>query len=67
MKLKAKSTSDLADRTLAALKRAAKNALALARQTGTPCYVMEGNKIVDIAKRGRAKTKTKTKKKRRSA
>lgn len=50
---------------LRALKRAAKNALDLARQTGTPCYVMEGNKIVDIAKRGRAKTKAK--KKRRSA
>ena len=65
MKLKSKSTSGLADRTLAALKRAGKNALALARQTGTPCYVMEGNRIVDIAKRGRAKTKAK--KKRRSA
>jgi hypothetical protein len=65
MKLKSKTTTELADRTLAALKRAAKSALALARQTGTPCYVMEGNKIVDIAKRGRAKTKTK--KKRHSA
>ncbi len=50
---------------LRALKRAAINALALARQTGTPCYVMEGNKIVDIAKRGQAKPKAK--KKRRSA
>ena len=47
---------------LRALKRAAKNALELVQQTGTPCYVMEGNKIVDIAKRGKAK-----KKKRRSA
>jgi diaminopimelate decarboxylase len=50
---------------LRALKRAGKNALELARQTGTPCYVMEGNKIVDIAKRGRKKTTAK--KKRRSA
>lgn len=50
---------------LRALKRAGKNALELARQTGTPCYVMEGNKIVDIAKRGRSKSKAK--KKRRSA
>ena len=50
---------------LPALKRAAKNALELARQTGTACYVMEGNKIVDIAKRGRAKPKAK--KNRRSA
>ena len=65
MKLKSKPESDLADRALQALKRAAKNALALARETGTPCYVMEGSKIVDIAKRGRAKTKAK--KKRRSA
>lgn len=65
MKLKSKSNSDLADRTLAALKRAGKSALALALQTGTPCYVMEGNKIVDIAKRERAKAKAK--KKRRSA
>lgn len=50
---------------LRALKRAAKNALKLAQQTGTPCYVMEGDKIVDIAKRGKAKSKSK--KKRRSA
>jgi len=65
MKLKSKAQSDLADGVLQALKRAGKSALALARQTGTPCFVMEGNKIVDIAKRGR--TKTKAKKKRRSA
>ena len=65
MKLQSKSKAELADRVLIALKRAGKNAQALARQTGTPCYVMEGNKIVDIAKRGR--TKTKAKKKRRSA
>ena len=50
---------------LAALRRAARNALKLAQETGTPCYVMEGSKIVDIAKRGRAKAKAK--KKRRSA
>jgi hypothetical protein len=65
MKVKSKPTSDLADSALIALKRAGKNALALARQTGTPCYVMEGNKIVDIAKHGRAKSKAK--KKRRTA
>lgn len=53
------------DDELRALQRAAKNALDLARQTGTPCYVMEGNKIVDIDKRGQAKPKAK--KKRRSA
>ena len=65
MKGKSKSSTDLADRALSALKRAGKNALALARQTGTACYVMEGSKIVDIAKRGRAKAKAK--KNRRSA
>jgi hypothetical protein len=65
MKLQSKSKLDLSDRALIALKRAGKNALELALQTGTPCYVMEGNKIVDIAKRARAKTKAK--KKRHSA
>lgn len=32
-----------------ALRRAAKSALALARQTKTPCYVFKDGKIVDIA------------------
>ncbi|MGZ8217147.1 hypothetical protein [Methylomagnum sp.] len=32
----------------AALHRAAEQALKLARQTGTPCYVMRDGKIVDI-------------------
>jgi hypothetical protein len=41
--------------------------LRLAQETGTACYVMEGNKIVDIAKRGSTKAKPKAKKKRRSA
>ena len=50
---------------LRGLKRAGKSAVALARQTGTPCYVMEGKKMVDIAKRRPAKAKAK--KKRRSA
>jgi hypothetical protein len=34
-----------------ALKRAAKSALMLARQTKTPCYVIKDGKIVDIAVR----------------
>ena len=38
----------------AALKRAARRALETARRTGTPCYVMENGKIVDIARAGRA-------------
>ena len=33
-----------------ALRRAAKSALLLARQTGTPCYVVKKGKIVDLAK-----------------
>jgi hypothetical protein len=65
MKLKSKAESALAGRALLALKRAGKNALELARQSGTPCYVMEGNKIVDIARSRPAKAKAK--KKRRSA
>ncbi|MDA8378684.1 MAG: hypothetical protein M0Z50_16955 [Planctomycetia bacterium] len=34
---------------LPALRRAAHNALQLAIQTGTPCYVIRAGKIVDIA------------------
>jgi hypothetical protein len=36
---------------LAALKRAAKQALELARQTKTPAWVLEGDKLVDATKR----------------
>jgi hypothetical protein len=35
--------------SFAALKRAARSALATARSTGTPCYVMRHGKLVDIA------------------
>jgi len=34
-----------------ALDRSAKAALKLARKTGTPCYVFEDGKIIDIAAR----------------
>jgi hypothetical protein len=53
--MKPKATSDrdkMAQDALKALRRAAKRALELARRTGTPCYVMENGRIVDIAKRG---------------
>lgn len=40
---------------LAALKRAAKTALRLARATKTPCYVEIDGRIVDIAARGASK------------
>ena len=33
----------------AALERAARSALATARSTGTPCYVLKHGKVVDIA------------------
>jgi hypothetical protein len=35
---------------LAALRRAAKEALELAKRTGPPCYVLKNGKIVDIAR-----------------
>ena len=34
---------------LPALKRAARRALELARQTGTPCWVLRNGRMVDIA------------------
>ena len=33
----------------AALKRAARSALATARRTRTPCYILRHGKVVDIA------------------
>jgi hypothetical protein len=36
--------------TLRALRRAAKNALALGLRTGTPVYVVKNGKIVDLTK-----------------
>ena len=48
---------------LAALKRAAQKALEVARRTGTPCYVLEGGKLVDIAKRKPARRSAGKKKK----
>ena len=35
---------------LAALKRASQQALELARQTKTPAWIMEGDKLVDATK-----------------
>ncbi|NNM85376.1 MAG: hypothetical protein HKL96_06455 [Phycisphaerales bacterium] len=37
---------------LLALRRAARDALRLAIQTGTPCYVMRHGKIVNLAAKG---------------
>ena len=52
--MKAKTSSNRKEPmppALKALRRAAKKALELARQTGTPCYVLGNGRIVDIAKR----------------
>jgi hypothetical protein len=38
-----------------ALRRAAKNALQLGLQTGTPVYVMQKGKVVDLSKGKRRK------------
>ncbi len=44
---------------LAALERAAVKAVELARRTGTHAYVLEGDKIVDVARRRPGKRKNK--------
>ena len=41
----------------AALRRAAKRALEIGLETGTPAYVLENGKIVDLTKRYRRKAK----------
>lgn len=60
---KTKPEAPAAPKALAALERAAKNALARARKNGTPCYVQENGKIVDLAKAKRAVDNSKRKKK----
>jgi hypothetical protein len=42
----------------AALRRAAKRALQIGLETGTPVYVLIDGKIVDLTKRHRRKRKT---------
>jgi hypothetical protein len=42
----------------AALRRAAKRALQIGLETGTPVYVLEKGKIVDLTKRHRRKVGT---------
>src|SRR5689334_13616276 len=49
-----------------ALRRAARRALELGLKTGTPVYVVEDGKIVDLTKRKRPRTKAKTTKTRPS-
>lgn len=42
----------------AALRRAAKRALQIGLETGTPVYVLEDGEIVDLTKRHRRKRRT---------
>jgi hypothetical protein len=57
MKPKAESAAETRPKALAALKRAAKKAIELARRTNTAAYVLEDGKLVDISKRGKRKKK----------
>jgi hypothetical protein len=50
----------------AALRRAAKRALQIGLETGTPVYVLEHGKIVDLTKRYRRKKARSTKSKTRN-
>ena len=56
-----RSPSPEAKDTLRALRRAAKNALALGLRTGTPVYVVKNGEIVDLTKHLRPSKKSKTK------
>ena len=60
MSSRAKHSREIED-TLRALRRAAKRALELGLQTGTPVYVWKNNQIVDITKEQRPSKKSKSK------
>jgi len=61
MSVRVKSQSREIQETLRALRRAAKRALELGIQTGTPVYVWKNNKIVDLTKKQRPSKKSKSK------
>ncbi len=48
--------------SLKALRRAARRALELGMRTGTPVYVLQNGKIIDLTRQKRARVKTKWKK-----
>jgi len=58
---RASSISPEAKDTLRALRRAAKRALELGLQTGTPVYVWKDGRIVDLTKEQRPAKKSKSK------
>ena len=59
MKRLSKSQSREIEDTLRALRRAARRALELGLQTGTPVYVWKNNQIVDITKQQKPPKKSK--------
>ena len=61
MSRRVKSHSPEVEDTLRALRRAAKRALELGLQTGTPVYVWKNNKIVDLTKQQKPSKKSKSK------
>lgn len=63
MTSRVKSHSREIEDTLRALRRAAKRALELGLQTGTPVYVWKNDKIVDLTKEQRRSRKSKSSKK----
>lgn len=60
MGYKDSSLSPEARDTLRALRRAAKRALELGLQTGTPVYVWKNNRIVDLTKEQRPPKRSKS-------
>jgi hypothetical protein len=60
-KSREESHSPEAKDTLRALRRAARGALELGLQTGTPVYVWKNNQIVDLTKEQRPSKRTKSK------
>jgi hypothetical protein len=61
MSRRVKSQSREIEGTLRALRRAAKRALELGLQTGTPVYIWKNNQIVDLTKKQRPAKKAKSK------
>jgi hypothetical protein len=60
MSRRVKHSKEIED-TLRALRRAAKRALELGLQTGTPVYVWKNGKMVDLTKEQRPAKKSKSK------
>jgi hypothetical protein len=66
MSLREESHSREIEDTLRALRRAARRALELGLQTGTPVYVWKNNRIVDLTKEKSSTKRSKSKRSPRS-